>query len=90
MGEAEKNYGQLTVRPIGGSIGAEIGNVDLSQPLRQAILEEIKAIWHRYHVIVFRDQLLSTAQHAHFASNLGHWLRIPLLKPLQITRTLFQ
>ena len=80
MGEAEKNYGQLTVRPIGGSIGAEIGNVDLSQPLSQAILDEIKAIWHRYHVIVFRDQLLSTAQHAAFCEQFGPLATYPFVE----------
>lgn len=80
MAAAETNYEHVTVDPIAGSIGAEISNVDLSRPLNGAILDEIKAIWHQYHVVVFRDQSLSTAQHAAFCEQFGPLAMYPFVE----------
>ena len=46
----------LTVRPIAGAIGAEIGGLDLTRGLPDAALRAaLRAAWLRHQVIVLRD-----------------------------------
>ncbi len=61
----------LTVRPLEPTIGAEITGVDLSQPISDAVRDEIKATLLQYKVVFFRDQEITTDQHAAFASRFG-------------------
>jgi taurine dioxygenase len=74
MSTAQKLYpetSQLNVRPLEPTIGAEIGGVDLSQPISDALRDEIKAIILQYKVVFFRDQNLDADQHAAFAARFG-------------------
>jgi taurine dioxygenase len=61
----------ITVRPLQPTIGAEIGGVDLAQPLSTAARDEIKAAILRYKVVFFRDQNVDRDQHAAFARQFG-------------------
>jgi alpha-ketoglutarate-dependent sulfate ester dioxygenase len=61
----------ITVRPLQPTIGAEIGGVDLAQPLSAAARDEIKAAILQYKVVFFRDQDLDRDQHAAFARQFG-------------------
>src|ERR1700728_4475046 len=61
----------ITVRPLQPTIGAEIGGVDLAQPLSTAARDEIKAAVLEYKVVFFRDQDLDRDQHAAFARQFG-------------------
>src|ERR1700728_2251593 len=61
----------ITVRPLQPTIGAEIGGVDLAQPLSTAARDEIKAAILQYKVVFFRDQDLDRDQHAAFARQFG-------------------
>jgi alpha-ketoglutarate-dependent taurine dioxygenase len=63
---------QLQIRPLEPSIGAEIGGVDLSQPISDGTRDQIKKALLDYKVIFFRDQNLTTEQHAAFAGRFGH------------------
>ncbi len=47
-------FEHIEVRPIAGSIGAEIHGVDINQ-LSDEVFAEIKAAWHKHLVIFFRD-----------------------------------
>ena len=59
------------MRPLTEHIGAEVENVDLSQPISQAEFEDINAALVAHSVLVFRDQELPPAMHVDFASRFG-------------------
>jgi len=61
----------ITIRPLTGHIGAEIGGVDLRAPLPPEVVDEIKAALLQWRVIFFRDQDLTHDQHITFASAFG-------------------
>jgi len=61
----------ITVRPLQPTIGAEIGGVDLRQPLGTTARDEIKAAILQYKVVFFRDQDLDRDQHAASARQFG-------------------
>jgi taurine dioxygenase len=53
-------YRTITVTPIAGAIGAEIGGVDFAQPLDDAVIAEIRQAWLQHLVVFFRDQALDS------------------------------
>jgi alpha-ketoglutarate-dependent taurine dioxygenase len=68
---AVQQGGAITIRPLQPTIGAEISGVDLSQPLSDAVRDQIKAAILEYKVVFFRDQDLDRDQHAAFAAQFG-------------------
>lgn len=54
-----------------GPVGAVVTGIDLAQPLDAEIVDEIHRAWLAHHVLFFRDQQLTPAQQAAFASNFG-------------------
>ncbi len=65
------SYDSISVAPLNPVIGAEIGGVDLSQPLPEAQLAEIRRASLDYHVLIFRDQALTGEDHKRFARHFG-------------------
>lgn len=62
----------LDVRPIAGSIGAEIRGVNLGQSLSEGTVHSIRQALLRHKVIFFREQTdIDDASHETFASQLG-------------------
>ena len=61
----------MTVYPVTENFAAEIGDVDLSQPLSEESRAEIAAAFDRYSVLVFPDQRLTADQHLAFARHFG-------------------
>jgi alpha-ketoglutarate-dependent sulfate ester dioxygenase len=61
----------LVIRALEPSIGAEISGVDLSQPISDSTRDQIKKTLLDYKVVFFRDQSLTTEQHAAFAARFG-------------------
>jgi taurine dioxygenase len=61
----------LSIRTLNDTFGAELSGVDLSQPLDDTILREIEAAFHRYSVVLIRDQVLTPEQHIEFTRRLG-------------------
>lgn len=61
----------ITVTPIAGALGAEIGGVDLASDLSDAVLAEIRAAWLQHLVVFFRDQPLSEDDFVTFAKRIG-------------------
>ena len=62
---------RLTVTPLGPTIGAEVSGIDLTQPLSDDALDQIKSALWAHQVIFFRDQPLSPAQHIALARRFG-------------------
>ncbi len=46
----------LTIRPIAGKIGAEVGGVHLGESVDSVTIEKIRAALYRFKVLFFRDQ----------------------------------
>lgn len=71
----------LTVHRLSDVAGAEIAEVDLSEPLSSALKDAILAAFLEHHLLVFRDQRLTQEpQHAltlHFGEIEGHVGRHP-------------
>jgi len=61
----------ITVFPVTSDFMAEIGDVDLSQPLSAEDRIAIKAAFIRYSVLVFPGQTLTSEQHIEFAQVFG-------------------
>ena len=76
------SYRHIEVLRKGGALGAEIAGVDLSQALRDDVFDEIYDAWLQHHVIVFRNQNLTPAQHLLFAKRFGAIHLHPFNKPL--------
>lgn len=64
-------YRRLTVKNACGACGAEISGVDLSRPLDQETVAEIRRAFLDRSVVVFRGQTLSPKQQIDFTSIFG-------------------
>ena len=60
-----------TVWPVTETFAAEIGDVDLSEPLPDADFRVVEDAFERYAVLIFPDQVLSQDQHIAFARRFG-------------------
>jgi taurine dioxygenase len=74
---------QIEVRPIAGSIGAEIHNVDVSQDLDQATIADIRRALLQHCVIFFRNQRLDADRHKAFTRRFGELFIHPNYRGLQ-------
>lgn len=59
------------IRPITSHLGAEVANVDLSQPLGNRAFDAIYEAFARHSVLVFHDQDLTPEQHIAFSRRFG-------------------
>jgi len=75
-------FTRIDVRPVSGTLGAEILGVDLNQADEETI-EQIHRAFLRYHVIFFRDQSLSIDSHKDFARRFGTLNIHPQYVPLR-------
>ena len=62
---------EISVTPLSPACGAEIGGVDLTEPLSPSVVEAIKQAWGKYLVLVFRGQTITQEQQLRFASYFG-------------------
>ena len=65
----------LEIRPMSGSTGAEIGEVDLGGALSDATIAGIRSVLADYGVVVFRDQTLTPEQHIAVARRFSGWVQ---------------
>ncbi len=65
------DYETISVAPIAGGLGAEVGGVDLSRDLPNATIGEIRAALLEHLVIFFRDQHLTPEQHLALGRRFG-------------------
>ena len=71
----------LVVRPVSGSVGAELSGVDLAQ-LDDAMAAAIRSAWLEHLVVFFRDQDLSLDEFLIFARHIGTPARYPFVPGL--------
>ena len=67
----DTQFSSVTVKPISGTLGAEIRGVDLSGDLSNSQFSEIRDAFHKYSVIVLPDQNLEPEAHLRFAQRWG-------------------
>lgn len=70
-------FDRITVEPISGACGCEIGGIDLRQPLEDAVADEIMTAFEQFLVVVFRDQDLTADQHKAFSRRFGRIIELP-------------
>jgi alpha-ketoglutarate-dependent taurine dioxygenase len=70
----------ITVSPIAGALGAEIGGVDLASDLSDDTVAEIRQAWLEHLVVFFRDQELTPAEFLAFARRIGEPVEYPFVK----------
>lgn len=73
----------LTVSPLVGGLGAEIGGVELSQPLRDDAVAAIRHALLTHLVVFFRDQSLSPSGLVDFGRRFGTLGRYPFVDGLR-------
>lgn len=61
----------IAIAPVTENFAAEVGDIDLSLPLKADDVAALDAAFNRYSVLVFPDQHLSVEQHLDFARNFG-------------------
>jgi taurine dioxygenase len=61
----------IEVRPLSPIIGAELHGVDLSRPLDDATVADVRHALNTHHVVFFRDQHLTDEQLAAFGRQFG-------------------
>ena len=70
----------MKVKRLAGSLGAEISDVNLSQPISSAMAAEIRSVFLQYSVIFLRQQPLSSQQFFDFAMAMGVPIEYPFVK----------
>ncbi|MGH3641589.1 MAG: TauD/TfdA dioxygenase family protein, partial [Mycobacterium sp.] len=66
-------------RQVGATVGAEISGVDLTGPLADDVIDELRRALHDYKVIFFRDQALTPAGQVAFARRFGELETHPVI-----------
>jgi len=76
----DRPYTLFTVRPLGVTIGAEISDISLAEPLSPTVQAELNRALLEWKVLFFRDQHLTREQHAAFAANWGELEDHPFIR----------
>ena len=66
-----KPYERITVSPIAGALGAEIGGIDITAGLDDATIAEIRRALLNHLAVFFRGQKLDDASHKEFTRRFG-------------------
>ncbi len=72
----------IEIRPLSGSLGAEIRGLDLALPLDAETFGRIERAFLDHHVLFFRDQEITPSQLVDFAARFGPIGRYPLAEPI--------
>ncbi|HZS82190.1 MAG TPA: TauD/TfdA family dioxygenase [Stellaceae bacterium] len=72
--------GPFEIKPLAGSLGAEIAGLDLARPLPEGAAARIREALTRHLVIFFRGQDLTPEQHLAFSRLFGPLSRVPYVK----------
>ena len=79
----EATYRSITVSPIAGALGAEIGGVDLAAAPSDETVAEIRRAWLDHCVVFFRDQFLDPEAFLAFARRIGEPVEYPFVKGIE-------
>lgn len=72
----------IEVTPSGASCGAMVRGLDLSKPLSDDEIAEVREAWLEHHVLAFPDQKLDHDQLEAFAQQFGEFGEDPFFNPL--------
>lgn len=72
----------IQVKASGQACGAEVTGVDLSQPLSEEVIKQLRDVWLEHHVLAFPDQKLNHDQLEAFAQQFGELGEDPFFNPL--------
>jgi taurine dioxygenase len=61
----------LSIEPRSDALGAEVRGVDLSKPVDDATLGEIRDAWHEHLLLIYPDQTLTPEQHIAYSRHFG-------------------
>jgi taurine dioxygenase len=75
-------FQHISVSPVAGALGAEVGGVQLGQ-LRDDAFNEVRAAFLEHQVLFFRDQEITRDQHKAFGRRFGTLQIHPYLQPLK-------
>jgi taurine dioxygenase len=73
----------IEVKPSGETCGAEIFGVDLSRPLADGAVADIRAAWLAHHVLAFPDQKMSDDDLERFTLYFGPFGEDPFIAPIE-------
>jgi alpha-ketoglutarate-dependent taurine dioxygenase len=76
-GRPMPEFRRISVEPISGACGCEIGGVDLRKPLDRDTLAEVMLAFEHFLVIVFRDQDMTEERHKAFSRYFGELTELP-------------
>jgi taurine dioxygenase len=71
------------VRPISGSIGAEIAGIDPTMEPGHNVITAIRQAWLDHGVVFFRDQNLPPAEFLALAKKFGDVVEYPFIKGIE-------
>ena len=72
----------VVVRPSGQSFGASVTGVDLTSPISDAVIAEIRVVWLEHHVLAFPDQAMSDDDLERFTLAFGPFGDDPFIAPI--------
>lgn len=72
----------LTIDPSGQACGARVTGVDLTAPLSEETVAEIRVAWLEHHVLAFPDQAMSDDDLERFTLALGGFGEDPFIAPI--------
>ena len=75
----------MKIQRIAGALGAEVSELDLSQPLSQGLVQDVRGLWLEHQVLFFLDQQLNAEQYMRFAQSVGEPVEYPFVKGLPNT-----
>jgi taurine dioxygenase len=76
--DVDRGYRRITVTPIAGALGAEIGGVDL-RSLDDELVAEIRRAWLDHLVVFLHDQRLDADEFLAFARRIGEPAEYPFV-----------
>lgn len=68
----------IHVKPSGAALGAEILGADLTKPLDDAAIAQIRAAFYQHEVVYFRGQALSDEDHIRFSAHFGELRKLKI------------
>ena len=71
MIQTSKSPSRISVSPLAGTLGAKVEGVDLTAPLGEELLHEIKSAFYEYLVLVFPEQSIAPADQVAFTRQFG-------------------
>jgi alpha-ketoglutarate-dependent taurine dioxygenase len=76
-------YTRITVSPVSGTLGAEVGGVDLAAGLDESTVLEIRRAFLEHHVLFFREQALEPEAQLAFGRCFGELDTHPFVAPME-------